>query len=72
MSLFPFILLKSSFYLLDLTKITYQKFIISILNSLTPNTAVIQTSFMYPKLNMDGFSDVNCSLGYEDGTRKVE
>ena len=27
---------------------------------------------MYPKLNIDGFFDLNGSLGYEDSTQEVE
>ena len=37
-----------------------------------PNRPVVHTSFTYPKLNMDGFSVLNGSLGYEDSTKEVE
>ena len=39
---------------------------------LTPNRPLVHTSFTYPKLNMDGFSLLNGSLGYVDSTQEVE
>ena len=39
---------------------------------LTPNRPLVHTSFMYPKLNIDGFFDLNGSLEYEDSTQEVE
>ena len=39
---------------------------------LTPNRPLVQTSFTYPKLNMDGFSPLSASLGYEDSSQEVE
>ena len=39
---------------------------------LTPNRPLVQTSFTYPKLNMDGFSLLSASLGYEDSSQEVE
>ena len=39
---------------------------------LTPNRPLVHTSFTYPKLNMDGFSVLNGSLGYEDSTQEVQ
>ena len=38
---------------------------------LTPNRPLVHTSFTYPKLNMDGFSVLNGSLGYVDSTQKI-
>ena len=39
---------------------------------LTSNRPLVHTSFMYPKLNIDGFFDLNGSLGYEGSTKEVE
>ena len=39
---------------------------------LTPNRPLIQTSFTYPKLNMDNFSGPGGPLGYGDSTQEVE
>ena len=36
----------------------------SIFDHLTPNRQLAHTSFTYRKLNMDGFSVLNASLGY--------
>ena len=45
---------------------------IIVYNHLTPNRPLVHTSFTYPKLNMDGFSLLNGSLGYVDSTQEVE
>ena len=39
---------------------------------LTPNRPLVHTSFTYPKLNMDGFSLLSASLGYEDNSQEVK
>ena len=39
---------------------------------LTPNRLLVHTSFTYRKLNMDGFSVLNGSLGCQDSTWQVE
>ena len=36
------------------------------------NKPLIHTSLTYPKLNMDGFSVLDGSLGYQDSTQEVE
>jgi hypothetical protein len=40
--------------------------------SLTPSRPLRQTSFTYPKLNMDNFSGPGGPLGYRDSTQEVE
>ena len=41
-------------------------------SELTPNRPLVHTSFTYPKLNMDGFSVLNGSLVYGDGSKKFK
>ena len=41
-------------------------------SSLTPYRPLRQTSFTYPKLNLDGFTVLNASLAYEDSTQEVK
>jgi hypothetical protein len=48
-----------------------QPALVTISKTLTPNRPLVQTSFTYPKLNMDGFSVLNGSLGYGDSTQKI-
>ena len=50
----------------DLVKVDFTTY------TLTPNTALIHTSFTYSKLNIDDFSVLTGFLGYLDSTQEVE